>query len=100
MVPVGAAPETGVAVTPQQQAARLTLRRVEQVFRYLLQAARRGEIIVIEGGYDLSNLGQAVEMWLEQRKNRYRRPEDLIAAEQFLRAEVLRLLSTYHGTGW
>jgi len=100
MTPVGAAPEGGVAVTREQrQAARLTIRRVGQVFRHLAEAARRGEIIVIEGGYDLSRLGSAVEMWLEQRKRRYADPGDLLAAEQLLRAEVLRLLNTYHGTG-
>jgi hypothetical protein len=102
MTPVGAAPEDGKIVTPEQKlAAKLRGRRFGRIFGRLLEAAKKQEVIVAEGGYNLANLATAIERWLEQRfkKKKLLNPEDLAASEALLQAEVIKLLSTYHGKG-
>jgi hypothetical protein len=100
MTPVGAAPEDGKIVTPEQKrAAKLRDRRVGRIFGHLLEAAKKKEIIVAEGGYNLANLATAIELWLEQRFKKMPNPEDFAASEALLQAELIKLLSTYHGKG-
>jgi hypothetical protein len=98
MTPVGAAPESGSAETPtQHQAERLRHRRVGRIFAELLATASRRGVIATEGGYDLNDLAEAIRLWLEQRLSKVPDPEQLAASEALLRAEIVALLSSYHG---
>ncbi|HYH45298.1 MAG TPA: hypothetical protein VEG34_06385 [Thermoanaerobaculia bacterium] len=75
------------------------LPRVGRVFGNLLEQTKGADIIVAEGGYQLNDLATAIRHWLEQRMSRARTPEQLASSETLLRAELIRLLATFHGRG-
>ena len=90
MTPVGAA-------AGRPEAVRLRHERIGKIFDHLLAAAKHHELVVAEGGYNLSELGSAVQLWLGEHFRPIRNDEQLAAAEVILQAELLRFLAAYHG---
>lgn len=92
MTPVGAAAGDPDAVRKRHE-------RIGAIFDHLLGAAKRHEIIVAQGGYNVTELGSAVQLWLAEHLRPIRDEDQLATAEVILQAELLRFLTSYHGTG-
>ena len=101
MTPKGVAPEpttkkkSNQKLANEKKAEKLMYQRIGYIFRQLLDTAKRQEILVSEGGYDLKDLATAVELWLEQRRSLS--PQNLIARENLLRIEIVKLMSSHNG---
>jgi hypothetical protein len=94
------APMTGVGAAAAKDEAAIAQRdtRVGNIFDHLLGAAKRNEMIVSESGYDLAALGSAIQKWLDQKLRSIPDAEALASAELRLQAEIVRFLTSYHGT--
>jgi len=92
------APESGEAQTPEQKkAASIRDKRIGQVFNSLLEVAERQDVLVARGGYDLKGLADAIREYLKVVQKRYRTKDEFNNAKAQLIAEVVKLLSSYHG---
>jgi hypothetical protein len=90
MTPVGAAAGKPDAVAKREH-------RIGRIFAHLLDAAKQGDVIVAAGGYNLTELGHAVAMFLSQHFSKVHNETELEAAAAILRVEVLAFLASYHG---
>jgi hypothetical protein len=82
------------AMTPEGIAARR--RAVGAIIDRLLSAAKNNEIIV-SSGYNISQIGSAAQLWLDEKLRPYEDEKELAAAEALLRAEIVTFLSKFHG---
>jgi hypothetical protein len=72
-------------------------RRIGNVFKHILAAAKAGDMIVARGGYDLSRLGRAIQELLDKQLAGIDDVDELEASEGRIKVEVITFLATYHG---